>query len=137
MTTDLFPFRSSEGYTRAGELIARGSWSVNFPDEAGNAKPEGYQLEELLWEMGRSQTLRINELQDAHDAIPETISPRIDATLGDKTGLAARVRVLLARLQSAEAALSGLQAARCYECGANISAMCLSCNPEVEALIGL
>lgn len=107
-----FPFRSSAAYSRAAELLSRGSWSVRDPHDEENAKPDGFQVEELLWEIGRSQQLRINELLDAHEMIPDIMAPRADTTSGAKTTLAERVQVIRQRMEKAEASLAAVKAER-------------------------
>lgn len=119
----LFPFNSSEGHTRAGELIALGAWAFSTPGDDRNQKPSEFPIEELLFNIGFAQAQRNDELQNAHEAIPEAIAPRGHSTTGVNASLADRVAILLARLETAEGALRGLQAAACDECGSDLAAM--------------
>lgn len=88
------PYSSPQARTYAAEDIFRGEQSLFHP-ETFKKDDAACPLSDLLFEIGRASGRERIELHDAHDAIPENLAPRAEGTLGEKTPLADRVRVLL------------------------------------------
>jgi hypothetical protein len=95
------PYTSPCARTHAAEDLFRGEQSLFHPDQF-KKDDASCPLSDLLFEIGRASGRERNELLDAHAAIPEEIAPRREGTMGDKTPLADRIRVLLARIAELE-----------------------------------
>jgi hypothetical protein len=97
-----FPYASPAACSQLSIDLAAGCHA--FHDPAGNPKPEGPAISVLAWEVGRASERDRHDLNDAHDLIPDEIAPRKDTTLGKKTSLADRVRMVMKRLRELEGA---------------------------------
>lgn len=89
------PYSSPQARTYGAEDIYRGEQSLFFPDEF-KKDDAACPLSDLLFEIGRASGRERNELLDAQAAIPESLAPLKDTTLGGKTPLAERIKVVLA-----------------------------------------
>lgn len=101
------PYTSPQARTYAAEDLYRGEQSLFHPDDF-RKDDASCELSDLLFEVGRASGRERNELLDAHSAIPDHMAPSKEGTLGVKTPLAERIRVLLAKIEAYEQALNAV-----------------------------